>query len=209
MSIAIYEVKCHILNEATMRVSRVQADEHRRTVIEVASRLFRENGFDGVGLKTLMKGAGLTQGGFYKQFRSKDDLAARALRKALEDGIAKWSQVTATTKSNPLSALMRFYLSDRHRDTKGEGCALAALGPDVARHSPALRRVFETGIKMHLGILDTLVAPSKGETAHNKSIATLSTMVGALLLSRAVNDKALSERFLRAAEEAVQTDVDG
>ncbi len=78
-----------------MRVSRVQAEANREAVINAASRLFREHGFDGIGLKDLMRGAGLTQGGFYKQFDSKDDLAALASRRAMESATRRWSSVAA------------------------------------------------------------------------------------------------------------------
>jgi AcrR family transcriptional regulator len=91
-----------------MRVSRVQAEENRERVINVASRLFREHGFDGIGLKDLMKGAGLTQGGFYKQFASKDDLAALASRRALESATRRWSDAAADT-SDPLESIISFY----------------------------------------------------------------------------------------------------
>ena len=86
-----------------MRVSRVQAEQNRQTVIDVASRLFREHGFDGIGLKDLMKGAGLTQGAFYKQFASKEDLAAKASRRALESAAGRWSAaVAAKSHRTPL-----------------------------------------------------------------------------------------------------------
>ncbi|TIO01806.1 MAG: helix-turn-helix transcriptional regulator, partial [Mesorhizobium sp.] len=78
-----------------MRVSRIQAEKNRQTVIDVASRLFREHGFDGIGLKDLMKGAGLTQGAFYKQFASKEDLVAQASRRAVESTAARWATATA------------------------------------------------------------------------------------------------------------------
>jgi TetR/AcrR family transcriptional repressor of nem operon len=189
-----------------VRVSRAQANENRRTVINVASRLFRERGFDGVGLNDLMKGAGLTHGGFYKQFQSKEDLAIQASAKALENSAVKWSGVIAKAARRPLAALVRSYLSDRHRKQTAEGCAFAALGSDAARRSAALRDAFETGIEAHLDVLDALVKPSPGENTRDKSIATLSTMVGALILSRAVNDERLSKRFLRAAARGVLTE---
>ena len=88
-----------------MRVSRAQAEENRQTVINVASRLFREHGFDGIGLKDLMEGAGLTQGAFYKQFASKDDLAAQASRRALESAPRRWS---AAAEANPRTRLARW-----------------------------------------------------------------------------------------------------
>ncbi len=183
-----------------MKVSRAQADENRRTVVAVASRLFRERGYDGIGLNDLMKGAGLTQGGFYKQFRSKEDLAIQASAKALENSTAKWLHIVAKS-AKPLKALLRSYLSERHCCDRGEGCAFAALGSDAARHSSALRQIFERGIEAYLDVLDTVVTPSPGEPVRDKSIATLSTMVGALILSRAVNDEHLSKSFLRASAD--------
>ena len=88
-----------------MRVSRVQAAENRQTVINVASRLFRERGFDGIGLKDLMEGAGLTQGAFYKQFASKEDLAVEASRRALESASGRWSDAAAQNPDDPLGAV--------------------------------------------------------------------------------------------------------
>ncbi|KRD49460.1 MULTISPECIES: TetR/AcrR family transcriptional regulator [unclassified Ensifer] len=189
-----------------MRVSRAQAEENRRTVIEVASRLFRERGFDGIGLNDLMKGAGLTQGGFYKQFESKDDLIAQASSKALESGVANWARVVSKAAGKPLRALLRFYLSDAHRHEKADGCALAALAPEAARRSPALRQAFEAGINSHLDILDGVVPPEPGKEVRDQSIVALSTMVGALVLSRAVDDEQLSNRFLKAAAESLLAD---
>src|ERR671935_2639041 len=88
----------------TMRVSRIQGAENRQTVINVASRLFRERGFDGIGLKGLMKGAGLTQGAFYKQFASKEDLAVEASKRALESASRRWSDAAAENPDDPLGA---------------------------------------------------------------------------------------------------------
>src|SRR5436853_4771912 len=101
-----------------MRVSRIQAEENRQTVIDVSSRLFRKHGFDGIGLKDLMKGAGLTQGAFYKQFKSKDDLAAKASARALESSFRRWSELAATRPEDPLGAVIDVYLSAGHRDGK-------------------------------------------------------------------------------------------
>src|SRR5438309_7220877 len=99
-----------------MRVSRTQAAENRQTVITVAGRLFREHGFDGIGLKDLMKGAGLTQGAFYKQFASKEDLAAQASKRALDSASSRWSAAAAENSNDPLGAVIAFYLSPAHRE---------------------------------------------------------------------------------------------
>src|ERR1043166_4349781 len=101
-----------------MRVSRTQAEENRQTVLNVASRLFREHGFDGIGLKDLMQGAGLTQGAFYKQFASKDDLAAQASRRAFESASRRWSEAAAANPQNPLGAVAEVFLSAGHREER-------------------------------------------------------------------------------------------
>ena len=105
-----------------MRVSRVQAEENRQKVIDVASRLFREHGFDGIGLKDLMEGAGLTHGAFYKQFASKEDLAAQASRRALESASRRWLAAAAADPQDPLGAVIAFYLSMKHRAERRDGC---------------------------------------------------------------------------------------
>src|SRR5690349_1700173 len=115
-----------------MRVSRVQAEENRQNVITVASRLFRKRGFDGIGLKDLMKAAGLTQGAFYKQFASKEDLAAQASKRALESATARWSAALAGNPKDPLGAVAALYLSMDHRQAKADGCPVVALGADAA-----------------------------------------------------------------------------
>ncbi|SES44813.1 TetR/AcrR family transcriptional regulator [Rhizobium sp. NFR03] len=186
-----------------MRVSRAQAEENRDKVITVASRLFREHGFDGIGLKDLMKGAGLTQGGFYKQFASKDDLAALASQRALESATMRWS-TAAVNNSDPLEAVMAFYLSKDHRGEKAEGCPLVALGSDAARQSADVRRPFEEGIRAHFDILDGLMDRETGTKPSNNAMVILALMVGAVTLSRIIDDDDLSGGVLDAAATEVR-----
>lgn len=186
-----------------MRVSRAQAEENRDRVIDVASRLFRENGFDGIGLKDLMKGAGLTQGGFYKQFASKDDLAALASRRAMESATRRWSAV-ASDNRDPLEAVMEFYLSKEHMGEKADGCPLVALGSDAARQNAEVRRPFEDGVRAHFEVLEELVGGTKTSDASNKAMAILSLMVGAVTLSRIMEDEDLSQGILDAAAGEVR-----
>ncbi|RNJ51502.1 TetR/AcrR family transcriptional regulator [Methylocystis hirsuta] len=187
-----------------MRVSRTQAAENRETVINVASRLFREHGFDGIGLKDLMKGAGLTQGAFYKQFASKEDLAAQASRRALESAFTRWSAAIAATPEDPLGAVLAFYLSVGHREKKMDGCPLVALASDAARQGSEVKASFEAGIKAHLEVLGRLIAETKDSEAKGKAMAVLSLMVGAMTLSRVVNDTDLAQAFLDAAAEQIR-----
>jgi TetR/AcrR family transcriptional regulator, transcriptional repressor for nem operon len=184
-----------------MRVSRIQAAENRETVINVASRLFREHGFDGIGLKDLMESAGLTQGAFYKQFASKDDLAAQASRRALESAFHRWSAAAAANPQDPLGAVIAFYLSMAHCAERMDGCPIVALGSDAARQGADVKASFEAGIREYLELLGRWVGD--GDEPSGKAMAILSTMVGAVVLSRAVNDERLSKRFLQAAAKGV------
>lgn len=186
-----------------MRVSRAQAEANRDTVVSVASRLFREHGFDGVGLKTLMEGAGLTHGGFYKQFESKDDLAAQASRRAMEGATRRWS-AAAASGDDALQAVIDLYLSADHKHEVGDGCPLVALGSDAARQSETIRKPFEDGIKAHLQVIEELLPEGEASGQSEKAMATLSLMVGAVLMSRIVTDEALSDRLLAAAATEVR-----
>src|SRR5256885_343981 len=115
-----------------MRVNRDQAEKNRQTVINVASQLFREHGFDGIGLKDLMEAAGLTQGAFYKQSASRDDLATEAPGRAWEGPSRRWAAAAEANPKDPLATVVAFYLSMGHREKIGDGCPVAALGADAA-----------------------------------------------------------------------------
>jgi TetR/AcrR family transcriptional regulator, transcriptional repressor for nem operon len=190
-----------------MRVSRMQAAENRETVINVASRLFRERGFDGIGLKDLMKGAGLTQGAFYKQFESKEDLAVEASRRALESASGRWSDAAAANPDDPLGAVIGFYLSGDHREEKTDGCPIVALGSDAARQGTDVKASFEAGIRQHLEILAGFIRKADGEQSTAKAMAILSTMVGAQTLARVVNDPHLAQAILDAATDQIREAV--
>jgi TetR/AcrR family transcriptional regulator, transcriptional repressor for nem operon len=178
-----------------MRVSREKAAENREKIVDVAARLFRERGFDGVGVDAIMKEAGLTHGGFYGHFGSKDDLAAEALTRALERGNEKLSRFTE------LSSYVSAYLSQRHCADRGHGCGLAALGSDAAREGKGVRGALTGYVAAHLDWIGELITGSAA-ARRRRAIATLSGMVGALTLARAVDDPALSREILAAAREA-------
>lgn len=181
-----------------MRVSRVQAEENRERVIDVASRLFRKHGFDGIGLADLMKGAGMTQGGFYKQFASKEDLAAKACARAVKVMQGRWRGFVARDPERPLASLVRSYLSLGHRDATADGCAVAALGADAARAGPAVRASLEEGVAAYVEYIATLLPEGDGDR-RGRAMAIASTLIGALVLSRTVNDETLSKAILDAA----------
>src|SRR5689334_21372441 len=190
--------------ETDMRVSRTQAEENRQAVITAASRLFRERGFDGIGLKDLMKAAGLTQGAFYKQFASKEDLAVEASKRALESASGRWSDAAAAHPDDPLGAVIGVSLSGDHRGERMAGCPVVALGADAARQGPDVKAEFEAGIKAHLDVLGRFIAGTGDEASRGKAMAILATMVGAVTLSRVVNDPDLAQALLDAAAEQVR-----
>jgi TetR/AcrR family transcriptional repressor of nem operon len=196
MTHIMYKVKWYPHREAAMRVTRKQAVANREKVLDVAGTLFRERGFDGIGVADLMKRAGLTHGGFYGQFASKDDLAAETTARVL--GRAGW-QERLTGKADPsFGEVVRAYLSPRHRDNPGTGCLLAAVGSDAARQPRAVRRAFTDGFGARIAALMKLVQGRSQAARRKKALATWASLVGALILSRAVDDPALSDEILEA-----------
>src|SRR5882762_7450948 len=179
-----------------MRVSREKAAENRERIVETASRMFREHGFDGVGVDAIMNAAGLTHGGFYGHFGSKDDLAAEAVARALERGVEKQSRYTN------LSDLVSGYLSERHCADRANGCALGALGADIVRQSGSVRSVLTDYVRGQLDCFMSLLRDGTAASRRKRAIATLAGMVGALTLARAVDDPALSEEILAVARNA-------
>jgi TetR/AcrR family transcriptional repressor of nem operon len=180
----------------TVRVTREQSAANREKVLDVAGTLFRERGFDGIGVADIMKRAGLTHGGFYGQFASKDDLAAEATARVL--GNPGW-QERLTGKADPSFAdVVRGYLSPRHRDDPGTGCLLAAVGSDAARQPRAVRRALTDGFRVRLDAWLKLVPGRSAAARRERALVTMATLVGALILSRTVDDPALSDEILEA-----------
>jgi TetR/AcrR family transcriptional repressor of nem operon len=184
-----------------MRVTREQAARNRERVLDTAARLFRERGFKGVGVAELMQEAGLTHGAFYGQFGSKDELMAEAVARAYAQLEEHWRRVARSSR-DPLDGVVAAYLSATHRDRPAEGCVMAALGAEAAREGSVLRRAITEGTRRQIEALSELVrAPSK-PARRRRAAAMLATMVGALVLSRVVDDHELSGEILAAALEA-------
>jgi TetR/AcrR family transcriptional repressor of nem operon len=178
-----------------MRVSREKAAENRERIVKTAARLFRENGFDGVGVDAIMKEAGLTHGGFYGHFASKDDLATEAVTLALQQG-TEW-----LSRSSDLDDFVADYLSERHRADLANGCALAALGADMVRQGEGVRRGLTANLRAQLDRFADLFRDGTAARRRKRAITTLAGIVGALTLARAVNDRALSREILAAARD--------
>ena len=186
-----------------MKVTREQAAANRDRVLETAARLFRERGFGGIGVADLMHEAGLTHGGFYGQFESKDALAAEACARVHERSMARWTTRIERDGRAGFSAIADAYLSARHRDDPGQGCALPALAADAARREPALRRVFTDGVRKMLEVLDSVMPGRAAARRRECALAVLATMVGGVVLARAVDDPELSDSILAAARASL------
>jgi TetR/AcrR family transcriptional repressor of nem operon len=187
-----------------MKVTREAAAASRERILESAARLFRERGLEGIGVADLMRDAGLTHGGFYGHFASKDELKAAACARALSRSVDKWTQVIESEEA-PVAALAKSYLSARHRDDPGRGCAIAAIGSDVAREGPAVRHAITAGLRSLLDLL-ARVSPGKSRAARRrKAVATYASLVGAIVLARAVDDAKLSDEILHAVAAEMRT----
>ena len=183
-----------------MKVTREQADRNREKILEAAGRLFRERGYDGIGVADIMKRAGLTHGGFYGHFPSKDDLAAEITARVL--GREGWLE-RLTGKADPsLGEIVRGYLTPRHRDDAGHGCLLAAVGSDTARQPRSVRRAFTEGLMRRVESLKPFMPARSAAAKRQKALALMAGLVGALTLARAVDDPKLSDEILQAAAAA-------
>ena len=187
-----------------MRVSREQAVENRSKILQVAARLFRERGFEGIGIAELMKKAGLTHGGFYGHFSSKEELMAQSCERAVDELLAR-HQVRANDGDDGLTPYQRFiahYLSREHRDNPGSGCLMAALGAEAARQSPLVKRAFTRGANRLLNAAIKLLPAQKSEAEkREQAMVTLATLVGAQVIARALDDPELSEEVLRVVQK--------
>ncbi len=192
-----------------MKVSREQAAENRERIVQVAAKLFRERGFDGIGVADLMKAAGLTHGGFYGHFASKEDLAAEASGRALEETLQSWSAAIEKTPEEAFQKIINRYLSEGHRDAPGRGCLVAALGSDVGRQARPVRRVVTDGINAFIGQLMQLVPGKTKAVRRRLALTDLAAMVGAVTIARAVDDPALSKDVLDAVASALSEQCDG
>jgi AcrR family transcriptional regulator len=168
-------------------------------IVETAARAIRRSGYDGTGVADIMKEAGLTHGGFYAHFSSRDAMLAEAADRAGEDTIAIAKKVLAEApEDQALQALMHVYLSNEHMANIETGCSLVALGSEMPRQASEVRKASTCRIKEMVALIKSRLPDDESE-ANEKALAMFSTMVGTLLLARAVDDPELSEAFRQAA----------
>jgi TetR/AcrR family transcriptional repressor of nem operon len=189
-------------SDGHMRYEKGHKATTRGRILEEASRRFREEGIAAVGVANLMSGIGLTQGGFYNHFESKDELAREALMSSGSGTLQRLAE------EKDLAGIVAWYLSPSHRDDPGRGCPIAALAPEVARGSDQLRTSFTGELDGTLALLRGCL-PKGLTTSVRKSVAMsmFASMVGTLVLARAVNDPATSGQLLAAGKKAAMAMV--
>jgi TetR/AcrR family transcriptional repressor of nem operon len=188
-----------------MRLTQAESERNRRQILEGAGRLFRERGFDGVGVDGLMKGAGFTHGGFYNHFASKEELEAEASAAGIAQKSAELVEALSDPRRDAWKRYVRTYLSTEHRGDRAGGCTLGALAADAARKGPKVQARFVKAVEGMAGALADHLArkPSRDRRARarrERALQMLSELVGALVLARAVAaaDPALSDEILAA-----------
>jgi len=178
-----------------MRVTKEKAAENRERILKAASRVIRERGISGAGVDALTEAAGMTHGSLYSQFGSKE----RLVEEALEYAIAVSGKATA--EAGTLDRYISGYLSSEHRDKPGQGCPLAALVCEMPRQSSGVRAKFTAGLRGMIGRLSGRIgAAPRQRQRDEQALATVASLVGALVLARAVNDPKLSDDILRATK---------
>ena len=178
--------------------SRKEATHER--IVQAAARAIRRTGYSGTGVADIMKDAGLTHGGFYAHFDSREAMLAEAADRAGAESVATLERIASgAPPEKALETLMRAYLSKEHLEGAESGCPMAALGSEMPRQSPEVRRAATRRIKEAIDLVARQLPDWGKPGAHEKALATLSTMVGALVLARAVDDPKLSDAFRSAA----------
>jgi len=187
-----------------MGYSHAQKEKTHKRIVAIASKRFREEGLAGFGIADLMKEAGLTVGGFYKHFESRDELAAEALG----DAFGVWQRQKEAAESGgqlfSFANLVDEYLSDVHRKNPGAGCAFSALAPEIARSNKRTRALTSEQVRKDLELIVGMLPGEDKRAARSRAILTFSALVGAMSLARAVSDEALSREILKTVADLLK-----
>jgi TetR/AcrR family transcriptional repressor of nem operon len=187
-----------------MRYSREHKLETHARIVKKASVRLREKGAHGVGVADLMKEAGLTHGGFYAHFDSRDALVIEAFGYAMDRGTERWRKVMEQIPPEKrFSTIVESYLTPLHRDDPGNGCAIPTLGAEIARESPKTRRAFAAKLEQMIDMIADQIPGVPRRAARKQAMATLATMMGAIVMSRIAGTGEFSDEILDAGREAV------
>jgi TetR/AcrR family transcriptional repressor of nem operon len=187
-----------------MRYSREHKVETHSRIVKKASVRLREKGAHGIGVADLMKDAGLTHGGFYAHFDSREALVIEAFTHAMDRSTERWRKLAEQTRPEKrLAAIVKTYLTPVHRDDPGHGCAVPALGAEIARESVKTRRVFAGRLEQMIDMLAAQVPGVPRKAARKQATAALATMMGTLVMARIAGTGDFSDEILGAGREAV------
>jgi TetR/AcrR family transcriptional regulator, transcriptional repressor for nem operon len=187
-----------------MRYSKEHKLETHARIVKKASVRLREKGAHGIGVADLMKEAGLTHGGFYAHFDSRDALVIEAFVYAMDRGRERWRKlVEATPPEKRLATVVDSYLSRLHRDDPGSGCAVPTLGAEIARESPKTRKAFAAKLEQMIDMLAQLIPEVPRKAARKQAMAAIATMMGTLVLARVAGNGDFSDEILGAGRDAV------
>jgi TetR/AcrR family transcriptional repressor of nem operon len=188
-----------------MRYDQNHKQETRVKVLKLAAKALREKGPDGMGVAEVMRSAGLTHGGFYAHFPSKDAFLAASLQEAFDQGAERLEKITAhLPPEQKLAAYIDFYVSVLHRDSPTGGCAIIALNSELPRQSQEFRAVFDAGVKRIVDRLSGWIAAMDLSHPEKLAVSTFSAMVGAVALSRAISDQKLANDLLNTARAGIK-----
>ena len=187
-----------------MRYSREHKLETHARIVRKASVRLREKGAHGVGVADLMKEAGLTHGGFYAHFDSRDDLVIEAFTHAMDRSTERWRKlIEQTPREKRFATIVNSYLTSLHRDDPGRGCAIPTLGAEIARESSRTRRAFSGRLDQMIDILADQVPNLPRKAARKRAAAAMATMIGTLVMARVAGSGDFSDEILGAGREAL------
>jgi len=187
-----------------MRYSKEHKQETHARIVKKASVRLREKGAHGIGVADLMKEAGLTHGGFYAHFDSREALVIEAFAYAMDRSTERWRKIAEQTPPDKrLATIVESYLTPVHRDDPGHGCAVPTLGAEIARESPKTRKAFAAKLEAMIEMMADQVLDVPRKTARKQAAAALATMMGTLVLSRIAGNGEFSDEILAAGREAV------
>ena len=187
-----------------MRYSKEHKQETHARIVKRASVRLREKGAHGIGVADLMKEAGLSHGGFYAHFDSREALVIEAFAYAMDRSTERWRKIAEQTPPDKrLASIVDTYLTPVHRDDPGHGCAVPTLGAEIARESPKTRRAFAAKLDQMIDMMADQILDVPRKAARKQAIAALTTMMGTLVLSRIAGSGEFSDEILGAGREAV------
>ncbi|CAN7246282.1 TetR/AcrR family transcriptional regulator [Bradyrhizobium sp. LjRoot220] len=187
-----------------MRYSKEHKQETHARIVKKASVRLRERGAHGIGVADLMKEAGLTHGGFYAHFDSREALVIEAFAYAMDRSTERWRKIAEETQPEKrLTTVVDSYLSPLHRDDPGHGCAVPALGAEIARESAKTRKAFAAKLEAMIDVMADQILDVPRKSARKQAVAALATMMGTLVLSRIAGNGEFSDEILATGREAV------